>query len=538
MRIACLDVFRIARCRANRRSLIALVAFGVAFAIAPVAPAQQDAGDGANMRGLPGTVQLAQTKEPSTTIPQLKAVQPKLKVTPKPGAKTPAAFSATLKAPPAAAAQKAPSPAAAARTRRNVTTKDLNWVCAGRKCKARGPAAAFSVGSCQSLARQVGALAAFSRAWKGLSGPQLTRCNTAAAAEPRLAAKTPAAFSATLKAPPAAAAQKAPSPAAAARTRRNVTTKDLNWVCAGRKCKARGPAAAFSVGSCQSLARQVGALAVFSRAGKELLGPQLTRCNTAAAAGPRLARPGILAQSKGGAVTSRLSKSVAKAAKKKAEAPMPKKTELGTFVRQSPGTIRELAKRPTQPPRRKSGGFVPRTAPTGGKKPGGTGGTGTTTAGVGGLGGAVRPGGVGGVAPVKVRLPAVSAARMRNLINAGVGLYGVSPAALRRAAQRTPRYGVYHSGGNDCNDSHRGIHPGAPEVCNGYDNNCDGLIDDGLRGMAYYDRDNDRYGDPDSGTLVCLRDFLENPQLVNDNTDCDDTDITVNPLMGNCPPGR
>jgi hypothetical protein len=35
------------------------------------------------------------------------------------------------------------------------------------------------------------------------------------------------------------------------------------------------------------------------------------------------------------------------------------------------------------------------------------------------------------------------------------------------------------SGGNDCNDADESVHPGAQDDCDGVDNNCNGLVDDG-----------------------------------------------------------
>jgi hypothetical protein len=46
-------------------------------------------------------------------------------------------------------------------------------------------------------------------------------------------------------------------------------------------------------------------------------------------------------------------------------------------------------------------------------------------------------------------------------------------------AYNTDSSGSRH-GGDDCDDDNAGVHPGEQETCNGRDDDCDGLIDEGL----------------------------------------------------------
>jgi Putative metal-binding motif/FG-GAP repeat len=84
----------------------------------------------------------------------------------------------------------------------------------------------------------------------------------------------------------------------------------------------------------------------------------------------------------------------------------------------------------------------------------------------------------------------------------------------------------YASVGGDCNDSSDETYPGAPELCDTIDNNCDGVSDDGVGKTYYIDSDLDTYGLAGTGFTSC-ESTLEGWSANYD--DCDDTDASVNP---------
>lgn len=81
--------------------------------------------------------------------------------------------------------------------------------------------------------------------------------------------------------------------------------------------------------------------------------------------------------------------------------------------------------------------------------------------------------------------------------------------------------------GTDCDDTTEVSYPGAEEVCDGLDNNCDGDIDEGLLQAFFLDEDGDGFGSADSIIEAC--DISLGISSV--AGDCNDTDPTLNPLM-------
>jgi hypothetical protein len=81
--------------------------------------------------------------------------------------------------------------------------------------------------------------------------------------------------------------------------------------------------------------------------------------------------------------------------------------------------------------------------------------------------------------------------------------------------------------GGDCDDANDQIYPGATEICDAVDNDCDGSTDEGLTFITYYtDADNDGFGTGSTGLSFC-----ENPGIgfSTNNQDCNDTNGQVNP---------
>ncbi|MFY8077657.1 MAG: putative metal-binding motif-containing protein, partial [Flavobacteriales bacterium] len=88
----------------------------------------------------------------------------------------------------------------------------------------------------------------------------------------------------------------------------------------------------------------------------------------------------------------------------------------------------------------------------------------------------------------------------------------------------TQPYG-YVANSTDCDDAVASVNPGATEICNSIDDDCDSSIDEGIPLITYYnDADGDGFG-AGLGTVTCS--VLAAPYVTN-NTDCDDTNASVN----------
>lgn len=84
----------------------------------------------------------------------------------------------------------------------------------------------------------------------------------------------------------------------------------------------------------------------------------------------------------------------------------------------------------------------------------------------------------------------------------------------------------YVTNNADCDDTRMSVHPGVTETCNGRDDDCDGMTDEGLTMTYYVDSDGDSYG---TSTSMNLCPGSTTSGFASRSGDCDDTNAAVNP---------
>jgi hypothetical protein len=103
--------------------------------------------------------------------------------------------------------------------------------------------------------------------------------------------------------------------------------------------------------------------------------------------------------------------------------------------------------------------------------------------------------------------------------NDGYGVPGKTTTACNEPASYAPN-------DDDCDDAAFVSHPGATEICDDEDNDCDLSIDEGTTVVDWYrDLDGDTYGDPDDTLSDCepIKGYVLN------DDDCDDGNSSINP---------
>jgi hypothetical protein len=86
----------------------------------------------------------------------------------------------------------------------------------------------------------------------------------------------------------------------------------------------------------------------------------------------------------------------------------------------------------------------------------------------------------------------------------------------------------------DCDDAEALVHPGALEVCNLVDDDCNGVVDgaDALGAQPWHpDADQDGWGDENVEVVTCA----QPPGYTGDDSDCDDSDPSIGPGQPDAP---
>ncbi len=103
------------------------------------------------------------------------------------------------------------------------------------------------------------------------------------------------------------------------------------------------------------------------------------------------------------------------------------------------------------------------------------------------------------------------------------GIQSPCPDADRDSYQRLLVSGCTFTttGDPDCNDDNPNVNPGANELCNGIDDDCDGQVDEGCLSCPSSNRDNDRDGYPQSRS--------NQPGCNSNPDDCNDNNLNIYP---------
>ena len=84
----------------------------------------------------------------------------------------------------------------------------------------------------------------------------------------------------------------------------------------------------------------------------------------------------------------------------------------------------------------------------------------------------------------------------------------------------------YVTNSTDCNDNNSAVRPNATEICNTFDDDCDGLINEGITFITYYaDNDADGFGNPNASLSACS----PPTGYVTNNSDCNDANALIKP---------
>ncbi len=88
----------------------------------------------------------------------------------------------------------------------------------------------------------------------------------------------------------------------------------------------------------------------------------------------------------------------------------------------------------------------------------------------------------------------------------------------------------YYASASDCDDGNDETFPGAPEQCDGEDNDCDGGVDEGVVNPIRWYQDNDGDGFGDNGTVLAQCN-PPGPPYIDEGGDCDDGNVAINPAQ-------